>query len=110
MTLFFCAVIALIVFRGLVVKFIQKLPYTLTVLISVGSMLAFVILIKKIADDATAVLLLGLIGAAIGFVLELASMVCAMYAEEAKELYYRGIGQNNVDMKEDTEDVRSEGQ
>lgn len=96
-TLFFCAVIALVVFRSLVTKFIHKLPYTLTVLVFVGVLLAFVMLIKMIADDAVAVLTTGLIGAAVGFIIELASMYCSILANEAREIYYRSANKEGRD-------------
>ncbi len=91
---FFAAMIILIVCRNLVRKFIHKLPYALTVMISIGIMLLLMLWIKRIIDDAIAILVVGLIGAAVSFVLELASMYCKSAADEAKEMYYRGIDQD----------------
>lgn len=87
--LFFLAIFALIVFRSLVNKFISRLPYTLTVLISVGIILLLMICLERIIDDAIAILAVGVIGAAVGFVLELISMYCKAIAEETKETYRR---------------------
>lgn len=87
-TLLFCGIVALIVFKSLVAKFIHMLPYSLTVLISVGVMLLLIVLLKKVIDDAIAILIVGIIGAAVGFVLELVSMLLKYKAEETKELYY----------------------
>lgn len=88
---FFCAVIVLIVCKSLVVKFISKLPFTLTVLLSIGAMLLLMLCLKQIIDDAIAILLVGLIGALAGFALELGSMLCKSMAEEAKAIYLRGL-------------------
>lgn len=87
---FFAAIIALEVCRSLVQKFIMKIPYTLTVLISVGAMLGLIFCLEQIIDDAMAVLLVGLMGAAIGFVLELISILCKALADDIEEFYKRG--------------------
>ena len=86
-TLVFCALIALIVFRSLVAKFIHKLPYSLTVFFAVIILLVLTSSIKLIIDDAVAILLVGAVGAGGGVVLELGSMFCGFKAEEIKELY-----------------------
>lgn len=83
------AIIALVVCRSLIRKYISKLPYTLTVLIAIGSILLIVIGLEKIIDDAKAILLVGVIGAAAGFVFELASMYCKTMAREIKDEYNR---------------------
>lgn len=83
------AIIVLTVCRSLIRKYIAKLPYTLTVLIAVGSMLLIVIGLEKIIDDAKAILLVGVIGAAAGFVFELISMYCESMAQYIKEEYLR---------------------
>lgn len=83
------AIIALVVCRSLIRKYISKLPYTLTVLIAIGSILLIVIGLEKIIDDAKAILLVGLIGAAAGFVFELISMYCKSMAREIKDEFIR---------------------
>lgn len=83
------AIIALVVCRSLIRKYVSKLPYTLTVLITIGSILLIVIGLEKIIDDAKAILLVGIIGAAAGFVFELASMYCKTMAREIKDEYNR---------------------
>lgn len=83
------AIIALVVCRSLIRKYISKLPYTLTVLIVIGSILLTVIGLEKIIDDAKAILLVGLIGAAAGFVFELASMYCKAMAHDIKDEFIR---------------------
>ena len=83
------AIIALVVCRSLIRKYISKLPYTLTVLIAIGSILLTVIGLEKIIDDAKAILLVGVIGAAAGFVFELASMYCKTMAREIKDEFIR---------------------
>ena len=87
---FFGAIILLIVFRSLVSKFVSKLPYTLTVMVSVGAVMGLVCFLKQIINDAIAILAVGLVGAAVGFVLELIAMYCKAKADEVKELYVRG--------------------
>lgn len=86
---FILAVVALIVFRSLVSKYISKLPYTLTVLISVAAMLLLMICLKHIIDDAIAILIVSVIGSGVGFALELVSMYCKAIANELKERYKR---------------------
>ena len=87
---FFGTIILLIVFRSLVSKFVSKLPYTLTVMVSVGAVMGLVCCLKQIINDAIAILAVGLVGAAVGFVLELIAMYCKAKADEIKELYVRG--------------------
>lgn len=87
--LFILAVVALIVFRSLVTKYISKLPYTLTVLVCVGAMLLLMLCLKHIIDDAIAVLIVATIGAGVGFTLELVSMYCKAMATELEEMYKR---------------------
>lgn len=87
--IFMVAVIALIVCRSLIRKYIAMLPYTLTVLLAVGAVLLALIGLEKIIDDAKAILLVGVIGAAAGFVFELASMYCKTMAREIKDEYSR---------------------
>lgn len=88
--IFIVAVVVLIVFRSIVVKYISKLPYTLTVVISVGVMLLLTVCLEKIIDDAIAILMTAFIGAAVAFVLELVSMYLKSRANEIKEIYLRG--------------------
>lgn len=88
--IFIVAVVVLIVFRSIVVKYISKLPYTLTVVIAVGVMLLVTVCLEKIIDDAIAVLIVAFIGAAVAFVLELVSMYLKSRANEIKEIYLRG--------------------
>jgi uncharacterized membrane protein YoaK (UPF0700 family) len=87
--IFVAAAIALVVFRSLVTKYISKLPYSLTVFISVGVALLLMICLRKIIDDAIALLIVGTIGAAAGLVLELASMYFKTASKELKEMYER---------------------
>ena len=86
---FFFAIVLLIVFRSLVSKYISKLPYTLTALITVSVMLFLLICLQKIIDEAIAILVVGVIGIAVGFVFELISMFCKAIAEEIKDTYRR---------------------
>ena len=87
--IFIVAGIALVVFRSLVTKYISKLPYSLTVLISVAVALLLMICLRKIIDDAIALLIVGTIGAAVALVLELASMYFKSASAELKETYGR---------------------
>jgi O-antigen/teichoic acid export membrane protein len=87
---FFAAVILLIVCRSLINKFISAVPYTLIVLISVGAMLGLMFCLKQIIDDAIAVLLVGLVGSAGAFVLELISMGFKSHADDIAVEYKRG--------------------
>ena len=84
---FFCGVIALIVLRNLVKKLIAKIPYTLAVLITVGILLIFMLFIEKIVDDAIVILIVGVVGAGVGLLFELASMWCKARADEIKDIY-----------------------
>lgn len=86
---FFSAIVLLIVFRSMISKYISKLPYTLTALISVGVMLLLMLCLQKIIDETIAILVVGVIGIAVGLVLELVSMVCKAIADEIKERYRR---------------------
>ena len=83
------SVILLIVLRSLVRKVIDKLPYTLVVLVSVVVMLIAAICLKRIIDDAIAVLWVAAISCAVAFVLELTSMFCKIMADNTKEEYGR---------------------
>ena len=94
-TIFFCGIIALIVFRSLIAKFIHKIPYTITVLFAVIILFAMLSTVKLIIDDAIAVLLIGVIGAGAGVILELCSMFCRFKADEIKDFYYRRVVNNN---------------
>lgn len=86
---FFIAIVALILLRSFVKKFIANIPATLTVFISIIAMLLFLVCLKKIINDAIAVLIVGAIGSFVGVVLEIVSMVCKMQADDIKELYRR---------------------
>ena len=82
-------VILAVVLRSLIRKFIDKLPYTLiVVLVSVG-MLVSVICLKRIIDDAIAVLWVAAISSAAALLLELTSMACKALAEHTKEEFGR---------------------
>jgi O-antigen/teichoic acid export membrane protein len=83
------AIILVIVLRSLIRKYIDKLPYTLIVLVVSVVMLISVICLKRIIDDAIAVLWVAAISAAAAFLLELASMACKSFAEHTKEEYGR---------------------
>lgn len=87
---FFSAIILLIVFRSLVNKFVSKVPYTLVVLVSVGAVMLLIYCLKQIVDDAIAILAVGIIGAAAGFVLELVSIYCKTVADDIEICYKRG--------------------
>ncbi len=82
-------IISAIALRSLIHKFISKLPYTLIVLVVAVLMLISVICLKRIIDDAIAVLWVAAISAAVAFVLELVSMFCKAMAEHTKEEYGR---------------------
>ena len=84
---FICGIIALIVFRNIVKKLIAKMPYTLAVLVTVGILLGFMLLIEKIVDDAIAILIVGVIGAGVGLLFELAAICCKARADELKDIY-----------------------
>ena len=86
---FMVAIIVLIVCRSFIRKYIAMIPYTLTVLIAVGSILLIVIGLEKIIDDAKAILFVGVIGAAAGFVFELISMYCKSMARDIKDEFIR---------------------
>ena len=83
------AVVALIVCRSVIRKYIAMIPYTLTVMISVGAMLLVMTAIEKIISDAKAILFVSLIGSAAGFGFELASMYFKNIALEIKDEYSR---------------------
>ena len=87
--IFLLAIIIIVVFRSFIRKYISKLPYTLTVLVSVTSMFLMTVCLEKIIDDAKAILLVTVIGSAAGFVFELVSMFCKAMADEIKEEYKR---------------------
>ena len=50
--IFLLAIIMIIVFRSFIRKYITKLPYTLTVLVSVATMFLLTICLEKIIEDA----------------------------------------------------------
>jgi O-antigen/teichoic acid export membrane protein len=83
------AIILIVVLRGLIRKFIDKLPYTVSVLIVSVLMLVLTICLKRIIDDAIAVLWVAAISSAAAFLLELTSMACKALAEHTKEEYGR---------------------
>lgn len=83
------AIIACVALRSLIHKFIDKLPYTLIVLTVSIAMLAFVVCLKTIVDDAIAVLWVAAISSAVAFALELTSMLCKSMAEYTQEEYRR---------------------
>lgn len=83
------SIIALIALKSLVTKYISKLPYTLVVLVVSVMMLIATICLKKIIDDAIAVLWVAAISAAAAFILELTSMLFKALSEHTKEEYGR---------------------
>ena len=83
------SVILIIVLRSLIRKYIDKLPYTLIVMVASVVMLISVICLKRIIDDAIAILWVAAISAAAAFLLELTSMACKAFAEHTKEEYGR---------------------
>ncbi len=87
---FMLAIIAAIVFRSYIRKYIKNLPCTLGILVAVAIMLLFVICLEKIIDDVKALLVVESIAAAVALVLELASMCCKSAADETKEYYLHG--------------------
>ena len=86
----------LIVFRSLVHKFVSKLPYTVTVLLSVIAILLLMLFLEKIIDDAIALLVVALIGAIVAVIFELISLYCKAMAQEAKEIYLSLRGKSDV--------------
>lgn len=95
-TVLMCGTVLLIVLKSLVMKFISKLPFTLTVLIGVGVLFMILIGIRQILDDALFVVGVSLAGAFVGFGFEAASMICKAQAIEIKELYLRKAGGEDV--------------
>ena len=87
--IFFAVLVVLIVFRSLVHKFVSKLSYTVTVLLSVLAILLLMLFVKKIIDDAIALLVVALIGAIVAVIFELISLYCKVMAQETKEIYIR---------------------
>ena len=83
------AIILGVALRSLIQRFIDKLPYTLIVLVVSGVMLALVICLKNIIDDAIAVLWVAVISSGVAFALELTSMLFKALAEHTKEEYGR---------------------
>lgn len=84
--IFFIVIISLILLRSFVKKFIANIPATLTVFISVIAMLLFLVCLKKIIDDAIAVLIVGAVGSFVGVIFEIVSMICKIQADDIKEL------------------------
>ncbi len=91
-----CGTVALIVLKSLVMKFVSKLPFTLTVLIGVGMMFLVLIGIRQILDDAVLIMGVSLAGAFVGFVFEAASLICKAQAIEIYDLYLRKAGSEDV--------------
>ena len=91
-SVFFTAVIALVVCKSLVRKLIAKMPFTLVVLITLFAILMLLICLKKIIDDAIFMMFVGIGGAGVGFIFELMATYYDGQAEEAKLMYQRGIG------------------
>ena len=87
--LFIIAVVSLILLRNVVKKYLTNLPCTLAVFIVVVALLLFLECIKKIIDDAIAVLLVGLVGCFIGVIFEIISLICKMNADDIKETVRR---------------------
>ncbi len=79
------AIILCVVLRSLIIKFIERIPYTLIVLTISVLMLISVNCLKAIIDDAIAVLWVAAISSAAAFVLELTSMFCKTMAEHTEE-------------------------
>ena len=88
--IFMLAVIALIVLRSYIRKYIQNLPCTLGILIAVVVMLLFVICLEKIIDEVKAMLVVECISAAVAFVLELSSICFKNTADQIREFYLHG--------------------
>ena len=88
--------VALIVLKSLIMKFISKLPFTLTVLIGVGVLFMVLVGIRQILDEAVFVVGVSLAGAFLGFGFEAAHMICKAQANEIKELYLRKAGSADV--------------
>ena len=94
--IFVGAIVALIVLRSLVIKFLSKLPFTLTALVSVGALLLLCLGLRSIINDAIVILAVGLVGAFVGLVFEAASMVFRAEADDAREMYLRGAVDKHV--------------
>ena len=103
--IFMLGVIALIVFRSYIGKYIKNMPCTLGILVGVVVMLLFIICLEKIIDDVKALLVVETISAAVAFVLELSSMCCKSAADEIKLFYLHGKYDDQI-VKEAGEDVR----
>lgn len=84
--IFFIVIISLILLRNFVKKFIANIPATLTVFISVIAMLLFLVCLKKVIDDAIAVLIVGAVGSFVGVILEIVSMICKIQADDIEKL------------------------
>lgn len=89
---FFTAVICLVVCRSLVRKLIAKVPFTLVVLLTLGALLLLSVCLKRIIDEAITMLVIGLTGGGAGFIFEICSIYFGSEAENAKEMYLRGVG------------------
>ena len=83
--IFTVALVVLIVAKSFIQKYISKIPYTLT---AFAAMLAILLLLrglKQIIDDAIIIFFVGVLGASVGFVLELAYMRLEAMADEIEE-------------------------
>ena len=82
---FTVALIVLIVAKSFIQKFITKIPYTLTAFVAMLVILLLLQGLDKVIDDAIIMFLVGVIGSAAGFVLELVSLVFKVMADEIEE-------------------------
>ena len=93
--IFFTTVAALILVKGLAQQIASKIPPALAVFITTLILLIFVECLRKVLDEASAVLLAGVIGGFAGTLLGFVSIYCKGVADDM-EIYYRKGKYDNV--------------
>ena len=82
---FTVALVIMIVAKSFVQKYISKIPYTLTAFVAMLAVLLLLCGLRKIVDDAIVIFFVGVIGSAVGFVLELAHLLFKAMADEMEK-------------------------
>lgn len=98
---FFITITILVLFRNVLRKFVANIPCTFGVLIVMVAIAIFLFLLKKIIDDALAIVFIGAVGSFFGVVLETISTVCKIKADDIKTNYSDNLNAE----KEGDEDV-----
>lgn len=88
--IFFTAIVALVLAKGIIAQVANKIPPALLVFITVAALLIFMICLQKVIDEAVAILAVGTVGSFAGVLIGFASTLFKCLADDIEVYYKKG--------------------